>query len=112
MKNISLALNVVLLVAVGVLYYLHFAKGESRTSNMPSTAQQLGVAYINSDTVLKYYDYFKVNRDRLETKGKKLDQDLKTRVRIEPPIGIPTMVMASCQHIDLSQLSSHRVAKE
>ena len=31
--------------------------------------------------MLKYYDYFKVNRDRLEAKGKRLDQDLKSRAQ-------------------------------
>ena len=43
--------------------------------------KDLSIAYINSDSVLKYYDYFKVNRDRLESKGKKLDQDLRNRAQ-------------------------------
>ncbi|MFZ5973039.1 MAG: OmpH family outer membrane protein [Bacteroidota bacterium] len=81
MKNLSLALNAVLLVAVAVLYYLHFSgsSGPSSSSASAAGAADLKVAYINADTVLKYYDYFKVNRERLESKGKKLDQDLRTR---------------------------------
>lgn len=81
MKNLSLALNGVLLVAVAVLYYLHFSSGSSGASSasLSSGPSNIKVAYINSDTVLKYYDYFKVNRDRLESKGKKLDQDLRNR---------------------------------
>ncbi len=81
MKNLSLALNAVLLVAVAVLYYLHFSGSSTPSSSSASAAgaTNLKVAYINADTVLKYYDYFKVNRERLESKGKKLDQDLRTR---------------------------------
>ena len=41
----------------------------------------LKVAYINSDSVLKYYDYYKEVRTRFETKGKKLDQDLQNRAQ-------------------------------
>ena len=79
MKNISLALNVVLAIAVIGLYYLHFAApGKSQGMDTGSTGD-LKMAFINSDSVLKYYDYFKAGRDRLETKGKQLDQDLKSR---------------------------------
>lgn len=85
MKNVSIALNVVLLIAVGVLYYLHFTGSPSRASgeNAISTIEpgELKVAYINSDSVLKYYDYFKENSEMLEAKGKKMDTDLKDRAQ-------------------------------
>jgi len=83
MKNLSLLLNAVLIVAVGVLYYLHFS-GRSATSS-PSAAPAMPgdtrIAYINSDSVLRNYEYFKVTRERLESKGKKLDQDLRNRAQ-------------------------------
>lgn len=81
MKNASIALNVVLLLAVAFLYYLHFSSRPSGGGALSAgtSGTDLKVAYINSDTVLKYYDYFKVNRERLESKGKKLDQDLRNR---------------------------------
>ena len=81
MKNLSLALNAVLLVAVAILYFLHFSGPSTSKSTGPSSPKDLTVAYVNSDTILKYYDYFKVNRDKLETKGKRLDQDLKNRAQ-------------------------------
>lgn len=85
MKNLSLALNIVLLVAVGVLYYLHFATpgstANSDGSNDARPASDLQIAYINSDTVLKYYDYLKVSRDHLESKTKKMEQDLRNRAQ-------------------------------
>jgi outer membrane protein len=83
MKNVSLALNGILVVAVAVLYYLHFSSGNKSTS--PSTDStiptDIKIAYINSDTVLKYYDFFKSNVEKLESKGKKLDQDLQNRAQ-------------------------------
>jgi outer membrane protein len=84
MKNLSLVLNIVLLVAVGVLYYLHFSTPSGSTVNSAGEvrpASDLQIAYINSDTVLKYYDYLKVSRDRLEAKTKKMEQDLRNRAQ-------------------------------
>lgn len=82
MKNLSLILNGVLLVAVAVLYYLHFASPKS--SSLPGgdvAVGNLNIAYINADSVLKNYDYFKISREKLESKGKKLDQDLRNRAQ-------------------------------
>ncbi len=79
MKNLSLILNGLLLIAVGVLYFLFFngKKGTSQSSIVAPT--DLKFAYIKSDSVLKNYDYFKEMRTILEAKGKKLDQDLQNR---------------------------------
>ena len=81
MKNLSLALNAILLLAVAGLYYLHFSGPANLKSADTSATQDLKIAYINSDSVLKYYDYFKVGKERLESKGKKLDQDLQGRAQ-------------------------------
>ncbi len=82
MKNLSLILNAILFVAVGVLYYLNFSGKKS--GNMESDVKapsNLKIAYINADTVLKYYDYVTENRAILEAKGKKLDQDFQNRAK-------------------------------
>lgn len=82
MKNLPLILNGVLIIAVGILYYLHFAAGHKTASNeVATTPGDLKIAFINSDSVLKHYEYFKVTRERLEAKGKKLDQDLRNRAQ-------------------------------
>lgn len=82
MKNISLILNVILFVAVAVLYYLHFSpKGHAVAEDSSANASDLKIAYINSDSVLKYYEFFKVNKEKLESKGKKLDQDFRNRAQ-------------------------------
>ncbi|HRF35240.1 MAG TPA: OmpH family outer membrane protein [Cyclobacteriaceae bacterium] len=83
MKNVSLALNGILVVAVAVLYYLHFSSGSKSTATSADSTvpTDIKIAYINSDTVLKYYDFFKTNVEKLEAKGKKLDQDLQNRAQ-------------------------------
>jgi outer membrane protein len=81
MKNISLILNGVLLVAVAILYYLHFSTPSTESPVASTSSADLKFAYINSDSVLQNYEFFKVNRDRLDTKVKKLDQDLRNRAQ-------------------------------
>jgi outer membrane protein len=80
MKNISLILNGVLLVAVGVLYFLFFSNKKSNQSSVTAPSD-LKIAYIKSDTVLKYYDYFKEMKTIYEAKNKRLDQDLQNRAQ-------------------------------
>jgi outer membrane protein len=83
MKNAPIALSGISLVAVAILYYLHFSSGPkaTQTDGKEVAAGTLKLAYINSDTVLKYYDYYKEVRVRFEAKGKKLDQDLQNRAQ-------------------------------
>jgi outer membrane protein len=79
MKNISLALNAVLLVAVGVLYYFQFSGSKSGSPSVSTGTAPSKIAFINSDSVLKYYEFTKVNVSKLEEKGKRMEQDLKNR---------------------------------
>ncbi len=81
MKNLSLILNAVLLVAVGVLFYLHFSPKSSTAETESINPSDFKIAYINSDSVLKNYEFFKVNMEKLESRGKKLDQDLQNRAQ-------------------------------
>jgi outer membrane protein len=80
MKNLSLILNIVLLVAVGVLFYLQFKpKSTSAATGSSINAGELSIAYINSDSVLKHYEYLKTNSKTLEDKKAKMEQDLRSR---------------------------------
>lgn len=61
MKSYSIALNVVLLIAVGVLYVLHFTNAGACTSaNVRENGNNIGrgdakIVYINTDTLLRNY---------------------------------------------------------
>ena len=70
MKNISLILNAVLLVAVAVLFYLHFSAGAPADVSAAGITGDVKIAYINSDSVLKQYDYLKAEQEKFDAKGK------------------------------------------
>ena len=85
MKDLSLILNAVLLVAVGVLFYLHFSGGKTASGGSGTTISgvpgDLKIAYINSDSILQNYDYLKANRVTLEEKTKKIEQEYRNRAQ-------------------------------
>ena len=92
MKNLSLVINGVLLVAVIVLFVLHFSgsksefrQGESESVNTENNATS--VVYINTDTLMQNYKlaielneiFMKKQEDRrteLNEKAKSLDQEV------------------------------------
>ncbi|MCM1029945.1 MAG: OmpH family outer membrane protein [Oscillibacter sp.] len=60
MKSYSIALNVVLLIAVGVLYILHFTGNSCTSANVGESGNNVGnvdakIVYINTDTLLRNY---------------------------------------------------------
>jgi outer membrane protein len=110
MKNLSLILNVVLLVAVAILYVLHFSspgKTETNRSSSDTSAVDLKVAYILSDSVLKHYEYLKVNREQLETKTKKMDEELQNRIA-----GLRNEATAYQRNVSGMTLGQARAAEE
>lgn len=110
MKSLSLILNVVLLVAVVILYVLHFAPAgevEAKSSPSDTSAVNLKLAYINSDSVLKHYEYLKVNREQLEAKTKKMDQDLRNRTA-----GLEKEISAYQRNVSSMTLGQVRAVEE
>jgi outer membrane protein len=109
MKNLSLILNIILLVAVGVLYYLHFSGPKTSAGSETSSVNpgDLQIAYINSDTVLKYYDYLQVSRQQLEEKTKKMDQDYRNRA-----MGLQNEFAAYQRNVNSMTLGQVRAAEE
>jgi outer membrane protein len=110
MKNLSLILNIVLLVAVIILYALHFSgrkTTESSSSPSDTSAVDLKIAYINSDSVLKHYEYLKVNSEQLESKSKKMDQDLRNRTE-----GLRNEINAYQRNVSAMTLGQARATEE
>ncbi len=73
MKNLSIALNAALIVAVGILYVLHFSNS-SAESKQKSTAGEGAIVYINTDSLLTNYNF---SRD-LNEKFLKKQEDSRT----------------------------------
>jgi outer membrane protein len=109
MKNLSLILNAVLLVAVGVLFYFHFSAGTQESSSTASTVNpgDLQVAYIKSDSVLKHYEFLEVNRVQLETKTKKLQDEYRNRA-----MGLQNEITSYQRNQSTMTLSQTRAVEE
>ncbi|MBC7390842.1 MAG: OmpH family outer membrane protein [Opitutaceae bacterium] len=90
-KNVSLIINCILIVAVGILYYLHFkpapATATSTVEISDSTSgpaitipedqiKKSGIVYVNTDTLLKYYDFYNSAKKNLENRQKKAESSL------------------------------------
>lgn len=82
MKNLSLGLNIILLLAVGFLFVQHFSgnttegTGNGEGSSTVSTGK---IAYLNIDTLYAYYDYYKDIKSQIEAKGQQASVDLQGR---------------------------------
>ena len=89
MKNLSIGSNVLLLIAVIVLYILHFSGNGKSTSNQGGTATvnaDAKIVYINMDTLLNNYTQsrelneaflkkLEANRTELNIKVKNFDRE-------------------------------------
>lgn len=84
MKNASLILNVILLLAVGYLFVAHFsgAKQEPAADVAASDpAGPLHIVYINTDSLLSNYDYFKERQQQLSAKEEQATSNLQARTQ-------------------------------
>lgn len=81
MKNINTLLNVVLLVAVGILFFLHFdGKGGNTTikkNNDTTTSNgSLRIAYFNMDSLEKQYHFIQDAKGQLKAKEQNMTGEL------------------------------------
>jgi outer membrane protein len=86
MKNFTIGLNAVLVIAVAVLFYLHFSKNStSHTNNTTSaTAAAPGsckIAYIEMDSVQNQFNYYKEVKNELVVKEQSLSRELDEKKR-------------------------------
>jgi len=83
MKNASLILNIILLLAVGYLFVDHFsgsAKAEPAVSEAAfGPSGPLNIVYVNIDTLLTQYDYFRQKHEALAQREQKAGADLQAR---------------------------------
>jgi outer membrane protein len=92
MKKISFWLNIVLLIAVAVLFYLHFQTSDGKISKKSETTQtekqqqkefnsydNLRIAYVNIDTLLAGYDMYIDKRDEFIEQQTSSQQELQSR---------------------------------
>lgn len=105
MRNVSLVLNIVLVAAVGVLFYLHFAdkqveaKVEAAIENAPKSKAL--IAYINSDSLLSKYEFSKEIQEKLKSMEAKYETEFANRAKgLEKEI---TTFQQNAQSMTISQ---------
>ena len=82
MKNLSLILNGILIIAVAFLYYDEFADSDVEDevgSKNELPLENLSIAYVNSDTLLTNYNYYEEVSKRLDEKRLQLQQEYTRR---------------------------------
>lgn len=86
-NNISIALNVVLFLALVVLYVLFFRAQSGKQNQLnPITSSEFtpentGIAYVNSDSLLANYLYFKELETQFNEKREKYDTEYRNRAQ-------------------------------
>jgi outer membrane protein len=85
MKNASLITNVVLSVAVVVLFILHFTSksnpSQSSTTVNGVSASSGSIVYIQMDSLVNHYDMFNDLKSELESKAQVIQDDLAKKAR-------------------------------
>jgi len=80
MKKLSIALFVVLSLAIIGLYFLHFSGNKKNTvSDAAITAPAGGIAYVNIDSVIFKFDMFTDRRNDLVVKQKSAEAELNSK---------------------------------
>lgn len=94
-NNNNLIFNILLAIAVLVLYVLHFTKGSQNNTNISTennkttkskaevksktSTRETKVAYVNIDTLEAKYEFFITLKKDLETKQRLIQTDLRNR---------------------------------
>ena len=83
MKNQSIIINVLLIIAVAVLYFLHFNQNSDTEEKSAEVVEmpEFQVAYINSDSVIANYDFAKKLQEDFRTKTSGMERDYQNRVQ-------------------------------
>ncbi|MCC6690148.1 MAG: OmpH family outer membrane protein [Bacteroidia bacterium] len=91
MKNFSIVLNVILIAAVGYLYFLHFSGAAQKTIlpaadsvpvHIPITPKEIKaskIVFVNADSLFSKYEYVKDLRKEAEAKQSRLETIYHTK---------------------------------
>ena len=89
MKNVSLALNVLLIAAVGYLYYDHFSSSNTKAGNKTaeiladkdSNCNKAHIAYVELDSMYEKITYIKQRRTQMEARQKSIETEWESGMR-------------------------------
>jgi outer membrane protein len=80
MKKLSIVLYVILFLAIGSLYILHFTGNKkSVVSESTSNVTSQGIAYVNIDSIIINFDMFADRREELMSKQQSAEAELTSK---------------------------------
>src|SRR5690625_7991356 len=84
MKKLSLILNIVLFVLVGILFYLHFSskpqeKPVQEFAEQTNQPPSLRISYVNLDSLEAHYTYFQEKIAELDKKRQNIQSELSRK---------------------------------
>jgi outer membrane protein len=88
MKYVSFSLNAILLIAVIVLYFLHFSyvkkhpgtdDGNYNPNDTTNYTKGISIAYINTDSVVANYNYYNELKTKLENEQKIAENQIQAK---------------------------------
>jgi outer membrane protein len=80
MKKLSVILYVVIFLAIGGLYLLHFTGNKNSVKSESTASLPAGsIAYVNIDSIIYKFDMFKDRRNELMEKQKKAEAELNSK---------------------------------
>ena len=121
MKAFNTVLSVVLLIAVGFLFWKVYDTPDRKSGKSNSSeeiAERLNsdefaparIAYINTDSLVKDYEYHKELRAELEEKAKRLESDLSSKSKVfEENLSI---LQQQAESMSQEELQSHQMDLE
>ena len=114
MKNALLVLNVLLLIAVGVLFYLHFSNNKNPAVKVASTQKSTAatadcrIAYFEMDSINNSFAMVKEVRNELSTEEEKMNNEL---TRLQKTYNDKMIQYQNSQNAQ-SQIESEAVRKD
>jgi len=86
MKQLSIVLNIVLIAAVGLLFYLHFSDKKTSAKKSPAFVPTTGgtnmtrpaIAYVELDSLNEKISYIKNRRKELESEQNAIENEWET----------------------------------
>jgi len=87
MVRLSLILNGILIIAVGILFYLHFSSPrgyndsyEGKSGKVKGIPDSSGFVYVNTDSLLHRYKFYNVLEMKVKKRQENIENELSTKV--------------------------------
>src|ERR1043166_700558 len=119
MKNYSIISSVIFALAIAYLYYLHFHQADtpaalqSEKNVLISPVGDSRIYFVNTDTLLEHYEYFKKQKTEFESKQERVRAELKSEgERLQSEVDNYQQKGAGMTEMQRQQMEEQLMAKQ